>query len=183
MALLARGSTPEHSADRPNGLPLQVSSAITTTMNFRQLKYFDILAEERHFSRAAARLGIAQSPLSRTMKEFQKDLGTRLLTTTTRNTRLTPAGESFRVEAQRILSSIDHAQWMVKALVSNEQMSLRVGLYTGCLSSRVSTLVSCLRARNRYRMAGTFSPANPLGLIEPGPPQRRIRRASEVLFG
>ena len=144
--LLARGSTPEHSVQRLNGLPLRPASAITTTMNFRQLKYFEIVAEERHFSRAAARWGIGQSPLSRAMKEFQNDLGIRLLTTTTRNTRLTRAGESFQVEAQRILSSIDHAQRIVKSLVLGEQMSLRIGLFTGCLDSRVSTLVSCLRA-------------------------------------
>ena len=44
---------------------------------------------KNHFARAAARIGIEQSPLSNAIKNFQRDLGVKLFETTTRSTRLT----------------------------------------------------------------------------------------------
>lgn len=64
-------------------------------MELRHLRYFIAVAEELHFGRAAERIGIEQSPLSRAVRELEEDLGVQLLARTSRSTRLTRAGEFF----------------------------------------------------------------------------------------
>ena len=57
-------------------------------MELRQLRCFLAVAEELHSARAAERLHIDQSPLSRTIGEREEDLGAPLFARTTRSTRL-----------------------------------------------------------------------------------------------
>lgn len=61
--------------------------------DFNQLTWFRIVAEERSFTKAAAKIGVAQSTLSYAIKQLEAGMGIRLLTRTTRNVTTTPAGE------------------------------------------------------------------------------------------
>jgi DNA-binding transcriptional LysR family regulator len=61
--------------------------------DLNQLTWFQAVAEERSFTRAAAKLGVAQSTLSHTIKQLEARMGIRLLTRTTRNVATTEAGE------------------------------------------------------------------------------------------
>ncbi len=66
-------------------------------MEIRHLRCFLAVAEELHFARAAERLHIEQSPLSRTIKELEESLGEQLFIRTSRSTRLTRAGKLLRI--------------------------------------------------------------------------------------
>src|ERR1700760_4252777 len=61
--------------------------------NLNDLQAFLAVARERNFTRAAAKLGVSQSPLSHTMRSLEARLGLRLLTRTTRSVAPTAAGE------------------------------------------------------------------------------------------
>lgn len=73
-------------------------------MELRHLRCFIAVAEELHFARAAERLNIEQSPLSRTIKELESELGTQLFERTSRGTRLTWAGEVLTEDARRVFT-------------------------------------------------------------------------------
>jgi DNA-binding transcriptional LysR family regulator len=78
-------------------------------METRELAYFVAVAEERHFGKAAARLGIAQPPLSRAIKQLERRLGVELFTRTSRGVDRTEAGEVLLDEARKILEAIEVA--------------------------------------------------------------------------
>ncbi|MEU7529376.1 LysR family transcriptional regulator [Saccharothrix sp. NPDC042600] len=78
-------------------------------LEVRQLRYFVAVAEELHFGRAARRLGMAQPPLSRAIRELERGLGVRLLDRTTRHVALTPAGEVLLREGRTALDAVSAA--------------------------------------------------------------------------
>jgi DNA-binding transcriptional LysR family regulator len=78
-------------------------------LEVRQLRYFVAVAEELHFGRAAARLGMAQPPLSRAIRDLERQLGVALLERTTRQVRLTAAGEILLRDARTALDAVTTA--------------------------------------------------------------------------
>lgn len=97
-------------------------------MELRHLRGFVAVAEELHFARAAERLHIEQSPLSRAIKELEYELGVQLFERTTRSTRLTWAGQVFLQAVRRIFTAIDQARTGVKAAAAGYRGILRVAL-------------------------------------------------------
>lgn len=75
----------------------------------RELVQFLAVADELHFGRAAARLGIAQPALSRTVQKLERRLGVVLLERSSRAVALTPAGQVLAGEARRALAAVNAA--------------------------------------------------------------------------
>lgn len=114
-------------------------------MELRHLRYFIAVAEERSFTRAAERLHVDQSPLSRAIKDLEYDLGTQLLSRTTRNTRLTWAGEVFLVEARRVLTALEQAKVSGKSAGSGFRGLIRVAISDGVASPQFAALLARCR--------------------------------------
>lgn len=114
-------------------------------MEIRHLRCFLAVAEELHFARAAARLHIDQSPLSRTIKELEEELGARLFIRTTRNTQLTRAGQLLMEHVPRIFAALEQARDSVKSAANGFNGQLRIALSDGITPSRVPTLLARCR--------------------------------------
>jgi DNA-binding transcriptional LysR family regulator len=78
-------------------------------MELRQLRYFLAVAEELHFTRAAAFLHVAQPAVSHQIRQLEEEIGAKLLERTNRRVRLTPAGNIFRDRARVALEQAARA--------------------------------------------------------------------------
>src|SRR6195256_3844793 len=96
-------------------------------MDLRQLRYMVALAEERHFTRAAAREHIAQPALSQQIRRLEEELGLPLVERTTRQVTITHAGRLLVARARRILGEIDAASAELAALKGMESGRVNVG--------------------------------------------------------
>jgi DNA-binding transcriptional LysR family regulator len=76
-------------------------------LTVRKLRYFAVVAQERHFTRAAARLFVAQQSLSRQIRDLEDEIGAVLFYRTTRSVELTPAGEALLAGVHTALASLD----------------------------------------------------------------------------
>ncbi len=97
-------------------------------VELRHLRYFVAVAEERHFGRAAERVGIGQPPLSQQIQALERELGTQLIRRIPRNIELTDAGVVLLREARLILAQAEHAIACVGRASRGELGKLRIGL-------------------------------------------------------
>ncbi|WP_164133134.1 LysR family transcriptional regulator [Stenotrophomonas maltophilia] len=114
-------------------------------MELRHLRCFVVLAEELHFTRAVERLHIEQSPLSRTIKELEDELGALLFDRDRRGTRLTQVGEVFLQDVQRLFSTLEVARENVKAVSSGTLGIVRIAVPRGCIDPRLSSFLARCR--------------------------------------
>ncbi|VFR21741.1 Transcriptional regulator, LysR family [plant metagenome] len=109
------------------------------------MRCFLAVAEELHFARAAEKLHIEQSPLSRTIKELEEDLGEQLFIRTSRSTRLTRAGKLFLEHVPRVFTALQQARDSVKAATNGFHGQLRIALSDGITPSRLPALLAMCR--------------------------------------
>lgn len=114
-------------------------------MELRHLRYFIAVAEELHFARAAERLHIEQSPLSRAIKDLEFHLGVQLFERTTRTTRLTWAGQVFLDEAKHVLAALEQAKDCAKAAATGYRGQLRIAISDSIDPLRLSALLAQCR--------------------------------------
>jgi DNA-binding transcriptional LysR family regulator len=114
-------------------------------MEIRHLRYFCVLAEQLHFTKAALLLNVAQPALSLQMKQLEAELGTQLLERTNRRVRLTAAGEVFRDRAARILEQVDRAARETARVGQGEAGNLVIGVVSTAVCSVLPELLRSLR--------------------------------------
>jgi len=96
-------------------------------MELRHLRYFVAVAEELHFGRAAARVRIAQPPLSQQVRQLEQELGVALFNRTKRRVELAPAGRAFLEHARRILDETERAKRVAQRAGRGEVGRLAIG--------------------------------------------------------
>lgn len=118
-------------------------------MELRHLRYFIAIAEERNFTRAAARLGIQQPPLSQQLQALERDLGVRLFERLPRGVELTTAGAAFLDDARATLASLDQAAARARRVAGGAEGALVVGVASSAATHPiVPSVIATFSARH-----------------------------------
>lgn len=110
-------------------------------VEIRELCYFVALAEELHFARAAQRVGINQSPLSKAISLMEIRMHVRLFHRNRHRTWLTDAGAALLPHAKAVLSQANHIRGDAAAYAAGRKGRLRVGITNGLHIERIGQLV------------------------------------------
>ncbi len=116
-------------------------------MDLYQLRCFLATAEELHFGRAAQRLGILPSSLSRQVRLLEEDLGTPLLSRTTRNVGVTREGALLLEEARALLARADDLAARVRGSGRSAAAVIRVGAIDSAAAGLIPSLLADFRKR------------------------------------
>ena len=119
-------------------------------MEFRQLEHFVAVAEELHFTRAAARVHVVQSSLSASIKALERELGEALFVRDNRRVTLTQAGRALLPAARRSLAALDEGRDAVAGL----RGVLRGQLHVGAIQTLGVVDLPALLARFRQAHPG-----------------------------
>ncbi len=109
---------------------------------FAELTAFTMVAEHRNFGKAAARLGIAASTLSQTIRALEERLGVRLLNRTTRSVSVTEAGERLLAQLQPALEGVARAVEEVNAFRDKPMGTLRIAMGRAIATSVFAPMIA-----------------------------------------
>ncbi|PXY21492.1 LysR family transcriptional regulator [Prauserella flavalba] len=149
-------------------------------MELRFVTAFIAVAEELSFTRAAARLSMASSPLSQQIQQLERDLGVRLFDRSTRHVELTPAGLAFLPEARRIIEDVERGRRMARHAHEGLTGRLAIG-FTGSATYKLLPLVARDYRRrhplvalelagemiSQYQVAGLLNDSLDIGFLRP----------------
>ena len=96
-------------------------------MELRHIRYFLAVAEEQHFTRAAAKVGIGQPPLSQQIKDLEGEVGAALFHRLAHGAELTEAGKAFLAGVKEMPLIAERATMAARRAARGETGSLRVG--------------------------------------------------------
>jgi DNA-binding transcriptional LysR family regulator len=115
-------------------------------LDLRQLKSYIAVAEEMHFGRAAERIHMAPTALSRLIRTLEDGIGVKLLNRTTRAVTLTRAGLGFLEDAKAILSRTEEAARNAREVADGGGLTLRIGAVDAASASFLPDALNALRA-------------------------------------
>ncbi|MBO1269925.1 LysR family transcriptional regulator [Arthrobacter sp. PO-11] len=140
-------------------------------MQINQLQAFLAVAQELHFGRAAARLHIAQPPLSRTIKQLETELGTLLFERNTRSVTLTASGQALVPAAREVLDAARRAEVAVKSAAHGQVGLVRIdfaGISTHGLVARLARAIRLLHPGIRLELSSQHFGQSAMRRLEHG---------------
>ena len=114
-------------------------------MELRHLRYFVAIGEELNFTRAAARLHMAQPPLSQQIRQLEAEMGVVLLQRNSRPVRLTEAGELFLARARDLLASLEAAVADTRRIGRGQAGKLAVGFVGSAMFAGLPAIIGAYR--------------------------------------
>jgi len=117
-------------------------------MELRHLRYFQSVAEQLSFSKAAEKLHIAQPAVSRAVQELERELGAALLLRNKRSVKLTPAGAVLLQQAGIIFGICDESIRKVGRTARGQEGELRLGYIGPPVQPFLSRIVGEFRKRH-----------------------------------
>jgi DNA-binding transcriptional LysR family regulator len=111
-------------------------------MEIHQLQYFVAVAEEASFTRAAARVHVAQPGVSAQVRRLEAELGQQLLDRSGRSVRLTEVGAAVLPFARAALDALDGARLAVDQLAGLVRGQVTVGMVSGCALPALAELLA-----------------------------------------
>jgi DNA-binding transcriptional LysR family regulator len=136
---------------------------------------FQILAEERHFGRAAERLGMTQPPLSRQIQQLEAELGVKLFLRNARSVNLTEAGARYLSEIEPHLAGLGRAAATLRATSGKLIGKVRAGFVSNLAYRLMPNLLKAMKKG---------APLVKMELLElPGPEQLRMIRERRLDVG
>ena len=116
-------------------------------MELRHLRYLVAVAEELNFTRAAARLHIAQPPLSQQIRQLELELGVSLFHRTKHQVRLTDAGEAVLQEARQTLAQANRVGIAARRVSEGVSGNLQVGFSSSVPHTMLPAILRAFRSR------------------------------------
>src|SRR6201989_151132 len=110
---------------------------ITISIMLEKLRLFLVVLEEGSLRRAADRLRISQSAITRQMQSLELDLGGRVLERTSAGVRPTNGGQALAERAKTLLADFDSAMAEVRRVVGGESERLRIGYISSALQEQL----------------------------------------------
>jgi DNA-binding transcriptional LysR family regulator len=118
-------------------------------INFRLLKHlylFSVVAEERHFRRAAARLGMSQPPLTEQIQVLEAALKVKLFERSSRGVQLTAEGAAILPAVQRLVLQMDRVEVAVQEALLGRGRMVTIGAITTAMASPLPAVIEKLKA-------------------------------------
>jgi DNA-binding transcriptional LysR family regulator len=127
-------------------------------MELRHIRYFLAVAEERHFTRAAAKVGIGQPPLSQQIKDLEVEIGAALFRRVAHGAELTPAGLAFLERVKGMPALAEQGKQAARRASRGELGSLRVGFtassaFNAVVPTAIRSAVPMAMSSSRLRKA------------------------------
>ncbi|WP_083254113.1 LysR family transcriptional regulator [Pandoraea sp. ISTKB] len=124
-----------------------------STIDFRlirQLWMFLAVAEEQHFGRAAARLGMSQPPLTEQIKVLEHSLKLQLFERSRQGTHLSPAGAAILPAVRQFASQVEQLERIVREVAAGQSGVLHVGAITSAMLETVPPIIDRLKATHPH---------------------------------
>lgn len=121
---------------------------MSNQIEFRHLKYFQIVAKELHFRKAAEKLFITQPALSRQIQQLEEYVGAKLFDRDKRNVSLTKAGEYLLKESQFMFDHLGFIKDNIRHIANGDEGEIRIGFVGSAMQSVIPSLLKKINKKS-----------------------------------